>query len=388
MEAPRRLLSIDVFRSITMFFMIFVNDLSGVTNVPKWIDHADGRADAMGFADTIFPAFLFIVGLSLPFALENRKIKWATSAGTVKYILYRAFALIVMGFYQVNMETYSKTAAFPLPVWAIIVTISFFLIWLDYPEKVNKKVKYTLIALGYATLVLMALIYKGGTVKHPGLHPQWWGILGIIGWSYLVCALIYFYGKGNIKVLWIALVIFAAINMILHTAIDDDDIRLWIINDGSSVTLVMAGMVTGALYRKHHQFFGKFLTVPVIIGVVLITVGLLIRPYADGISKIRSTPPWIFICTGISMIIYSLMVYLVDIRGKQNWFKILRPAGTSTLTCYLIPYLVFFIMKLTDFDYPDFFNEGVGGIIRSFAMAFFVIILVGQMERIKLRLKV
>ncbi|WP_083227921.1 DUF5009 domain-containing protein [Mucilaginibacter sp. PPCGB 2223] len=387
MEAPRRLLSIDVFRSITMFFMIFVNDLSGVTNVPRWIDHADGHADAMGFADTIFPAFLFIVGLSLPFALENRKLKWETSSGTVKYILYRAFALIVMGFYQVNMETYSRTAAFPVAAWGIIATLCFFLIWLDYPGKVNKKLKYALIAIGYITLAVLAVIYKG-SVKHPHMRPQWWGILGIIGWSYLVCALIYFYSKGSTKILWITLIVFAAANMVFHTVIDDEDIRLWILNDCSSVALVMAGAVTGALYRKYHAVFNKFLMVQLIIAIGLIAIGLLIRPYADGISKIRSTPPWVFICTGISLIIYSLLVYLVDIRGKQNWFKILRPAGTSTLTCYLLPYLIFFIMKLTDFDYPDLFDEGAGGIIRSFAMAFCVIILVGLMQRVRLRLKV
>ena len=71
-QLPRRLLSIDVFRAITMFFMIFVNDVSGVTNIPGWIEHVSAKADGLGFADTIFPIFLFIVGLSLPFALMKR----------------------------------------------------------------------------------------------------------------------------------------------------------------------------------------------------------------------------------------------------------------------------------------------------------------------------
>ena len=52
MLQPKRLLSIDVLRAINMFFIIFVNDLSGVKNVPFWIDHVKGYEDGMHFADT------------------------------------------------------------------------------------------------------------------------------------------------------------------------------------------------------------------------------------------------------------------------------------------------------------------------------------------------
>ncbi len=37
---PVRLHSIDVFRAVTMFLMIFVNDVGAVTNIPEWIKHA------------------------------------------------------------------------------------------------------------------------------------------------------------------------------------------------------------------------------------------------------------------------------------------------------------------------------------------------------------
>eukprot|EP01039_Chlorochromonas_danica_P022145 gene22145-27503_t len=69
MLQPKRLVSIDVFRAVNMFFMIFVNDLSGVKQVPEWIDHVKANTDGMHFADTIFPLFLFIAGLSVPLAI-------------------------------------------------------------------------------------------------------------------------------------------------------------------------------------------------------------------------------------------------------------------------------------------------------------------------------
>src|ERR1700761_1703311 len=136
MLQAKRLQSIDVLRALNMFFMIFVNDLSGVRNVPEWIDHVKGNEDGMGFADTIFPIFLFIAGLSIPLAIGRRLQKGDSFTAIAGYILLRSFALIVMGFFHVNMEEYSKSALLPLGVWELLLTLSFFLIWLDYPETI------------------------------------------------------------------------------------------------------------------------------------------------------------------------------------------------------------------------------------------------------------
>src|ERR1700744_2995961 len=106
LPTQRRLLSIDVFRAINMFFMIFVNDLSGVRNVPEWIDHVKGYEDGMHFADTIFPLFLFIAGLSIPLAIGRRITKGESFSSIALYILLRSLALVVMGFFHVNMEDY------------------------------------------------------------------------------------------------------------------------------------------------------------------------------------------------------------------------------------------------------------------------------------------
>lgn len=55
-----------------MLLMIFVNDVSGVHDIPAWIEHVRGDEDGLGFADIVFPTFLFIVGLSIPYAIGHR----------------------------------------------------------------------------------------------------------------------------------------------------------------------------------------------------------------------------------------------------------------------------------------------------------------------------
>ena len=71
----QRIRSIDVFRGITILVMIFVNDVAGVSGIPGWMKHKPADADAMTFVDVVFPAFLFIVGMSLPFAINSRLAK-------------------------------------------------------------------------------------------------------------------------------------------------------------------------------------------------------------------------------------------------------------------------------------------------------------------------
>ncbi len=377
----KRILSIDVLRAITMLLMIFVNDVAGVSKIPEWIKHTAADFDGMGFSDVIFPAFLFIVGLSLPFAIQTRLKKGDTYPAIIAYIALRALALIVMGFFHVNLESYDRDAAvISYPVYKIILTLGFFLIWLAYPASMAKSIKYTLVSLGIIILCLMAYFYKGGT----GLQPHWWGILGIIGWAYLCSAIVYLITKGKLSLLITAFLIFSLINITTHMKLLQAN--LWIVGDASSITLMLGGALTARLYQlltnKHMLLFLTFA------GLGTIVFGLVIRPYAGGISKIYATPAWVFICMGITMLCYELIIYLVDIKQKHNWFSFIKPAGTSTLTCYLMPYLLYSVYALIDFQYPYYFNHGIGGILRSFLVAFVLIRIVAVMEKKGLRLSV
>ncbi|KQM78121.1 N-acetylglucosamine transporter [Pedobacter sp. Leaf216] len=389
-QLPLRILSIDVLRALTMFLMIFVNDVAGVSNIPQWIEHAPADVDGMGFSDLIFPAFLFIVGLSLPFAIQSRIVKGESLFSISGYIGLRALALIVMGFFHVNLENYNHhSAILPYPVYTIAITIAFFLIWLDYPENLSKNKKYGLIGFGILLLAVLALLYKGGSINHPeGLKPHWWGILGIIGWAYLVSAFVYLFLKGNLLLLMLAFVAFAGINITTHLGLFNH--HLWIIGDASSIVLMLGGVLITSVYKKligSKQYLDFWILIS-FYGLLSFAFGMFIRPYAGGISKIYATPAWVFVCMGITIIVFQLLIYLIDVKHKNDWFKLIKPAGTSTLTCYLIPYLLYAIFSLAHFHFPHFLSSGIGGIIRSLVIALLVIRIVYFLEKKKLRLKV
>ena len=70
LDFSQRNVGIDVLRALTMFVMIFVNDFWKIHGVPSFLDHSGPGEDFIGLADIVFPAFLFVVGMSIPFALK------------------------------------------------------------------------------------------------------------------------------------------------------------------------------------------------------------------------------------------------------------------------------------------------------------------------------
>lgn len=174
-----RLASIDIVRALTMVLMIFVNDLWSLKNIPEWLEHVKPGVDGIGLADVVFPAFLFIVGLSLPFAMENRRSKGESEMQLVKHVILRTIALLVMGVFLVNGETINAAATgLQRNIWYSISCLSFILIWNSYPKSANKYLVYAAKAAGIITLIVLAYIYRGGEDENLNrFKPQWWGIL-------------------------------------------------------------------------------------------------------------------------------------------------------------------------------------------------------------------
>jgi heparan-alpha-glucosaminide N-acetyltransferase len=74
MAGSNRIYSIDIMRGFNLILMLFVNDLF-VEGVPAWLGHRPSNFDGIGLVDWVFPGFMFMVGMSIPYALGNRMMK-------------------------------------------------------------------------------------------------------------------------------------------------------------------------------------------------------------------------------------------------------------------------------------------------------------------------
>ncbi|MES2649637.1 MAG: DUF5009 domain-containing protein [Bacteroidota bacterium] len=389
-----RVASIDILRAITMLLMIFVNDLWSLTNIPLWLEHTAATEDGMGVADAVFPAFLFIVGLSIPYAIAARKNKGDSKLDLVWHILFRSLALVVMGVFLVNGEYINEAATgMPRVVWNMICCTCFIILWNNYPGKKYKTLIRLFKMLAISTLAFLAWLFAAGeTGSITSFSTYWWGILGLIGWAYLTCALIYVLGNEKLVINLIVWLFFLALCTFNHAQLLPANKYLSAlvspVGEGAMTALVMGGVVVSQLFRTSLQKFGyrKIIVIFLSLSALLILFGFALRPIG-GISKIKATPSWVLICSGITLLLFMLLYYLADVLRKENIFKIIKPAGNNTLLCYLLPYYAYGIPVLLSLHLPALLLTGVVGLVKSFVFALLMVIIAGWLGNLNVRLK-
>ena len=385
-----RFKSIDIFRAITMLLMIYVNDLWTLTDIPQWLGHKVADIDGMGLADVVFPAFLFIVGLSIPWAIEARINRGESNIQVLKHIAERSVALLVMGVFMVNLENINASE---LPInknyWQILMALAFFMIWNNYRGKVLGSIPPNIMKIaGVSILILLAVIYRGGSANDPQwMKPHWWGILGLIGWGYLVNALLYLGLRHRLGWMVLATLVFYLLN--INEFISPFEFDLQIVVSASNHVSVMTGMlVTIILINLRESGNMKYL-IPNLVGLslLLLIFGFATRPFW-GISKILATPSWTAICAGISTACFVILHIFSDRMKITRWADIIAPAGNSTLTCYLMPYYAYALIALAGLQLPGLFLAGIAGLIKSLLFSLLIILITGWLGRLKISLKI
>jgi predicted acyltransferase len=160
------------------------------------------------------------------------------------------------------------------------------------------------------------------------------------------------------------------------------------LGNASNSSITMLGLISAVVYRKFSEKTVKAEMILILVAIVLFAFGFTTRPLW-GISKIRATPSWTTICAAISILAFVILIFLVDKKGKENWFKAIKPAGTSTLTCYLLPYLHEAIfLSIIGIHLPLILRTGWAGVIKSLIFALIVVLITGLLQKRKLRLKI
>jgi len=214
MENRNRLLTIDIMRGLTLFLMLFVNDLY-VPGVPQWMVHTDANFDGMGLADWVFPGFLFMVGMAVPFAMQSRMKKGENLLRLLVHIFIRTGSLLIIGLLSMNAARLNpELSGISRHLWVMLMLVSVFLVWNQYRVK-NQIVLFILKTLGIVGLVILCAIFRSGTPDVPGwMVTGWWGILGLIGWGYLAAALVYLVSRENLLFTGIFFMLFFSLNVL------------------------------------------------------------------------------------------------------------------------------------------------------------------------------
>lgn len=389
----QRIATIDILRALTMVLMIFVNDLWSLKDIPAWLGHVERGADGIGLADVVFPAFLFIVGLSLPYAITNRRKKGDSEWQLIQHVLLRSIALLVMGVFLVNGETYNAAATgMPRYFWNPLICISFILIWNTYPDSWNKYISYAVRTVAIITLLILAIIYRGGTADNIyRFSPQWWGILGLIGWAYLVSGLITIFARNNFWAIFGGWAFFCILSMVAKAHLIPREIMSIVpsaISGGTLTGLTMGGVLTSLIFQ-HFVKKGENVRITLTLtgfSILLIVFSIVVRPYW-GLAKIGATPAWLFLCSAFTILAFVAIYWVADVGRKAKWFDLIKPAGTATILCYLVPYLVYGVRNILHISLPEVLRTGGIGLIKTFLFAMLCVAVTGLLIRFGVRMK-
>lgn len=390
-----RISSIDIMRGLTLVLMLFVNDLN-MKVAPAWLGHRAAEYDGMGLADWVFPGFLFIVGMAIPFAFSRRFSSGQSVFDISRHIIIRSLSLIIIGVLMLNSGRVDpELTGMSKNLWALLMYLAVFLFWNDYPDKENKFFTITgLKILALAIFVFLVLKFRSGQPENNGsLITGWWGILGLIGWGYLVSAFAYVLCRDSILKTSLITVFFLILNMLsgwkLTGFLNPVKPILGIIIAGNVPLIVLSGLLAGLIIKNiSGKEFKKIIAIFIGLAILYLIFGFVLRKWFI-ISKIQATPSWGMICSGISMLIFILLYWIADVKNKIEWAGFLRPAGENSLTTYIAPDILYYLIWMSGIPLLIYkqSNEPLIVVAGSLLWALLMVGLTALLARLNIKLR-
>jgi|SRR5665213_3371132 len=395
MTAPKteRLVSLDIFRGLVIVVMTIVNFLSPVHGVPAWLKHRPEALEGYTLADVVFPAFLFIVGVAIPFSLQRRLDRGDSIVSLIGKIIVRSAALVFLGVVTVNHSIYSESASFlTKPLWFLLTMLSVVAIWQVCPSDASpcrKRIHRMIQIGGVICLAVLLCLFRGKDESGQivWLQSLWWGMLGYIGWAYLVAGLCWLIFRNNTTALagamWLMIIFYIADR---HGAFAWTGIReaepfsigyLF----GTNPATVMVGVIVGAMLQSGKARACVLLA----FGACLYTAGSLLRPL-HGINKTAHTDAYALVAGGICCALFAATYYIVDVRHWKKWGTAVIPIGQNALLAYILPDMMKDVFALFGRD-VYWSREAPSGAFSAALLTAVILVIVYLLTRLRVILR-
>jgi len=391
--APR-VVSIDIFRGLTIAVMIFVNALPETAGLPWWTYHAHAEQDVMTYVDMVFPFFLFIVGMSMPLSIGQRLKRSPSFSALWLHVLIRVLGLLVLGLILANADK-CDPARMPMSgaTWACLALICAGLYLNVYPKS-SRFQTYPLVlrVIGLAGVVALFVVFRRTT--HDGRaawidfsYPE---ILGLIALSYLAVAILYIPTRRWrwAPAVWFAVLVWLCVLSTAKLLTFPDHVPLYFFpfGNGAMACIIMAGVITSSLFLGPGAASEprRTMRLAVLLSLLMLVAGWVLTPL--GISKIRATPTWSLYSIGAAILMFTLLYLVCDVKRWTAWAFFVHPAGSNTLTTYLLPDLWYFASTVVGFTFMDtHFTMGWQAVVKTFVFTIFMLGLAWGLTKAKVR---
>ncbi|MDR3459006.1 MAG: DUF5009 domain-containing protein [Verrucomicrobiae bacterium] len=400
--------SIDALRGFVMFTMIFVNDLAGAPKkvVPDWMVHFSDRhkhGSGMTFVDLVFPGFLFIVGMSIPFALGGRLNRGEAIWKTYGHVILRTLALLAIGILMVNGESAAdESPGWSPELWGYTMFLSaiFAFTTISPPKAGAGSARFWRIfslcvrGLGFVGMVYCALNFHGHhdkpvlTLAPFSINTSWYGILGIIGWAYLVAASVYLVFRNHRTALLGCMVLLLCLYPADKKGLFDDFWlnRIFGIGEiGAHAAIVVGGLLLASILVAADTVAVRARARFTVLFALGCAAGALLLNGLYGISKNNATPSWCLWSCAITAVLWLGFYFMSDVfQPAKIMAKPFSMAGQNVLLAYLFSEMLPSPFELIHFDT----HPGLAWyVFRCAAWAILLLALTAGLNRVGFRLK-
>ena len=386
----------DLVRGADVWLMLFVNEMAGVRGTPAFLLHTPPAADGMTITDVVFPAFLFIVGMAIPLSLGGRLRRGEPRSRVWRHVLARTGALLAIGVLMVNAEHAEPRGLLPEPLWNVLMTLAVVLVW-GADRQRNWR------AAGLALLVVVAFSYRAeGGSGLMQLRPHWWGILGLIGWAYLVAAALYLLAGDRPAVFAGAVALLYLLSLVDEVGALPGLVAVrpfvWVGRMlGSHAALAVSGALLTLMVARYRDRARAFIGPALGYGAALAAAGLLLHSLRDlhpafWINKVRATAAWCLLSGAWTVAAWTALFAAADVAGWRRWPRGLTMAGENALMIYLLAPFLLSLFGLIDVIWGTNPYAALGqslavGTVRSILFTWLVVRLSGWIRARGLRLQ-
>lgn len=309
-----RLLSLDALRGLDMFFLV---GLAGIfralpehtdNGLNNWLANQVRHPDWQGFTayDLVFPMFIFIVGVAMPFSFTKRMEKERGKRELFKHVLIRTLILAILG--AVLWQT--PGGAHPqYGFYSVLYRIGF--------------------SYFFAAIIMMNTGIRGQIYWTFGILIGYWLLMRFVpvpGYG-----MGDFSQEGNLAAYmhrWVGDVISPKFSYVFSLTLI------------TSVSNAMMGVLAGHWLMSGKN--GSRKTIGLLLaGIALILVAL-VAHLDFPINKKLASPSFTLLTCGISAVLLSLFYWLIDVNGHKKWAFFFVVVGVNPITIYVADFLIDF----------------------------------------------
>jgi len=312
--SPGRLMSLDALRGMDMFFLVGIGAIFQAlpklsdNEFLKWLANQCEHPEWFGFTawDLIFPMFIFIVGVSMPFSFTKRLEQEGGRKKLFRHVCIRSVVLTILGI----ILWQSPGGAHPeWGFYSVLYRIGF--------------------SYFFTAIIMMNTNIRGQIYWTSGLLIGYWLLMRFIpvpGYG-----IGDFSKDGNLA---------NYIGQLVSNYISPDFRHVFSISLIPTVSNALLGVIAGHWLKAEKTPEKK--TIGLLGGGMgLIIISLIIHLDSPIIKHLWSTSYTLFTC-GISAVLLSGFYWLIDVKGYKKWSIFFVVVGINSITIYVASSLLKF----------------------------------------------